>query len=208
MDALLNVSPPYNTLVSLQTFYDTLQSHNRALSALGKSTQSYGSLFPINNFYFNKLPPDVKMQMARDHYNAEWTIDELLTRVVKEIQIFEAGLPVGHKPSNTRDSTIPTTSSFYTGVHKPSQTRDKPMRDPTCAFCKGMYKTSSCTSVTCPKEYHAIVKSAGLCFNCLARHKVSQCPSKFTCRECHKKHHTTFCHAFTTNVRPTQHNQG
>ena len=87
------------------------------------------------------------------------------------------------------------------------QTRDKRRRDPTCAFCKGMHKTTSCTSVTCPKERLAIVKSAGLCFNCLARHKVSECTSKFSCRECHKKHHTTLCHAFTTNIRPTQHDE-
>lgn len=76
-----------------------------------------------------------------------------------------------------------------------------------CSFCKGMHKTSLCTTVTTPKEILAIVKRAGLCFNCLAQHKVSQCTSKFTCRECHKKHHTTLCHAFTTNIRPSQTNQ-
>ena len=44
MDALLKVSPPSDNLVSLQTFYDTLQSHIRALSALGESCQSCGPL--------------------------------------------------------------------------------------------------------------------------------------------------------------------
>ena len=28
--------------------------------------------------------------MARDHYNTEWTIDELLASVLKEIRILEA----------------------------------------------------------------------------------------------------------------------
>ena len=127
--------------------------------------------------------------------------------VLREIQILEAGLPVGRKHSSTRPSTIPTTASFYTATHKPPQARDKTKRDPTCAFCKGTHKTSSCTSITCPKERLAIVKSAGLCFNCLARHKVSQCTSKFNCRECHKKHHTTLCRAFATTTRPPQQNQ-
>ena len=205
MDALLNVSPPSNTLASLQTFYDTLQSHIRALSALGKPSQSYGSL--LTTAILNKLPPDIKIHMARDHYNAEWNIDDLLAMVLREIQILEAGLPVGRKHSSTRPSTIPTTASFYTATHKPPQARDKTKRDPTCAFCKGTHKTSSCTSITCPKERLAIVKSAGLCFNCLARHKVSQCTSKFNCRECHKKHHTTLCRAFATTTRPPQQNQ-
>ena len=30
-------------------------------------------------------------------------------------------------------------------------------------------------------------------FQCLARHKVSQCTSKFRCRLCKRKHHTSFC---------------
>ena len=44
MDALLNIPPRSDNLVSLQTFYDILQSHIRALSALGESSQSYGPL--------------------------------------------------------------------------------------------------------------------------------------------------------------------
>ena len=36
----------------------------------------------------------------------------------------------------------------------------------------------------------------------IAHRKVSQCASKFTCRECHKKHHTSLCHAFTTTIEP------
>ena len=179
IDALLSVSSPTNTLASLQTFYDTIQSHIRALSALGKTPQSCGPF--LTTSILGKLPPDVKMNIARDHYNTEWTIDELLARVLREIQIFEASLPVGRKQSNTRTSSIPTTASFYTATQKPSQSRDEPRRDPACVFCKGAHKTSLCTSVTCPKERLAIVKSAGLCFNCLARHKVSQCTSKFSC---------------------------
>ena len=63
------------------------------------------------------------------------------------------------------------------------------------------------TSVTCSKERMAIAKAAGLCFNCLVRHKVSQCTSKFSCWQCRMQHHTSLCHALTTNSRPTQHSQ-
>ena len=205
MDALLNVLPPSNNLESLQTFYDTLQSHIRALSALGESSQSYGAL--LTTSVLRKLPLSVKMNMARDHYNTKWTIDELLPRVLKEVHILEAGLPTGHNHSDTRGYATPTTASFYTDTYKTPQTHDMPKRDPVCVFCKGMHKTSSCSSVTSPQERLDIVKSAGLCFNCLARHKVSQCTSKFSCRECHKKHHTSLCHAFTTNVEAPPPNQ-
>ena len=147
------------------------------------------------------------MNISSDHYNAEWTIDELLSKVLKEIHIFEAGQHSGHSHSSAQGLTIPITASFYTGTHKTPQNRDKPKRDPVCSFCKGMHKTSLCTTVTTPKERLTIVKSAGLCFNCLAWLKVSLCTSKFTCHECHKKYYTTLCHAFTTNIMPCQTNQ-
>ena len=56
----------------------------------------------------------------------------------------------------------------------------------------------------CPKERLAVVKSAGLCFNCLAHLKVAQCTSKFRCKQCNKKHHTSICHALFANVEPPQ----
>ena len=37
------------------------------------------------------------------------------------------------------------------------------------------------------------MKQNSLCFNCPASHKVSQCASKFRCRNCKRKHHTSLC---------------
>ena len=33
-----------------------------------------------------------------------------------------------------------------------------------------------------------------LCFNCFGKHKVSECRSKFSCRKCKRRHHTTIFH--------------
>ena len=75
MEALLNVSTPSNTLAGLQSFHDTIQSHMRALSSLGKPPESYGSLLTS---VILSLPTKIKTRMARVHYNSEWTLDELL----------------------------------------------------------------------------------------------------------------------------------
>ena len=168
------------TLPSLQSFYDTVQSHVRSLTALGKPPDSYSTL--LTSVILGKLSADTKACMARDHYDTEWTIDELLASVLKEIRIFEAGQDSKHKHSNTRASPLPTTTSFYTGADKIPQPCEKPKKDPLCALCKGTHRTNSCTLVMCTKERLAIVKSVSLCFNCIAWHKVSQCPSKFTCK--------------------------
>ena len=58
--------------------------------------------------------------------------------------------------------------------------------------------------VTQFKEYFSIVKDVVLCLNWLVPHrKISQCNSKFNCRECNKKHHTSLCHVFTTSIVPS-----
>jgi len=72
MEALLNVTAPFNNLVSLQSFYDTIQNHTRSLSTLEKSSDSYDTL--LTSVILGKLPPDTKGHMAREHYNIEWTI--------------------------------------------------------------------------------------------------------------------------------------
>lgn len=72
MEALLNVPAPSNNLTSLQSFYDTIQSHMRSLSTLGKTSDSYGTL--LSSVILGKLSPDTKTRMARDHYDTEWTI--------------------------------------------------------------------------------------------------------------------------------------
>lgn len=130
--------------------------------------------------------------MARDHYNTKWTLDEIMDSILKEIHIFEAA-----PHSGRRTSSMATTSSFHMSTYK---ARERLKKEPTCVFCKGTHKPNLCTVISSPKERLAIVKNAGLCFNCLAHHKVSQCSSKYTCRECHKKHHISLCHAFTTSI--------
>ena len=45
MRALLEMPAPSNTLNSLRMFHDTIESHSRGLSSLGKSEDTYGDLF-------------------------------------------------------------------------------------------------------------------------------------------------------------------
>ena len=62
-------------MVSLQDFYDTLETHIPGLEALGKSQESYGdTLVPIIH---KKLPVELKTSLARDHSNKEWALYEL-----------------------------------------------------------------------------------------------------------------------------------
>ena len=101
------------------------------------------------------------------------------------------------------DSTPPPTASFNTRIDKFPHPRDSQQKKlPECPFCKRSHKANNCDVVVDPKQRLAIVKQDNLCFNCLAQHKASQCNSRFTCRECKKRHHTSLCRCFPADSKP------
>ena len=89
-----------------------------------------------------------------------------------------------------------TMASLYTGAMRNPQ--QPPERKPThCVYCKQFHLPSCCDVVTNPQDRMAIVKKDKLCFNCLGRHKLSQCMSRFKCKVCKHKHHTSLCTSHT-----------
>ena len=67
------------------------------------------------------------------------------------------------------------------------------MRESVCTYCKGSHTANQCTVIKDHQQRAAIVKTAGLCYNCLAHHKASQCTSRRRCKHCNQKHHTSLC---------------
>ena len=170
MDALFNLGKPSNNLPSLQAFHDSIEKHTGALSSLGQTSDTYGSL--LTTSILNKLPVEVKKHMAHEHCNSEWSIDDVMASILKEIQIFEMSQQYTVKFIN-RDTTIPTTDSFHTSIHKTSRSHhsheEKLRRESVCVFSKGDHKTIKCSKVVDPKERLAVVRQENLCFNCLAK---------------------------------------
>ncbi|XP_065896204.1 uncharacterized protein [Dysidea avara] len=182
MQALLQVPNPTNTLSSLRTFHDTIESHSRGLSSLGKSEQSYGDLLvPI---ILGKLPKDIKQNLARNSTSTEWKFSQLMLAILREIEILETG--------NANPHSSPFTAAFMVNSKPPRSTKPQDKGPPACVFCKGPHTANQCTTT----DHHRrldIVKQNNLCFNCLGKHKVSTCSSKHRCRKCHRKHHTSLC---------------
>ena len=80
MQALLEVASPSNTLTSLRTFHDVINSHSRGLSSLGKSEDTYGDLLvPI---ILNKLPKETRQNLARDTTTPELTFSQLMAAIL------------------------------------------------------------------------------------------------------------------------------
>ena len=201
MQALLDMSRPTNSLSSLQQFHDSIESHIRSLSSLGKDIESYGALLvPI---ILSKLPNETKKNLARNHPTAEWRLNELQAAIQAEIRIFETGT------SNTHPAYQLPTASFYAGaknpqpLHQSTNTKKK-----CCIYCSGNHAPSLCDTIADPTKRLEIIKHQRLCFNCLGRHKISQCTSKYHCKICKRKHHTSICtEKPATNATPHQSNQ-
>ena len=190
MQAPLNLPNPSNNHSSLQTFYDTIENHMRGLASLGKSPDTYGSL--LTPIILTKLPNEIKKNLARQTTNSEWTLKALMDNILRELQVFETSVHIG---GNGSLPTLTPTASFYTGARGQSNrpTGQAERKRTICVFCKGPHSSNACTVITKVEDRMAIVKENHLCFNCLARHKISQCNSKFRCRNCGRKHHTSLC---------------
>ena len=185
MDALMNLPKPVNNLASLQVFHDRLESHMRALQSLGKSSDTYCAM--LTPMVLGKLPTDLRKQFARDHNSGEWTIQDVMACILKEIRVLEVGQ---YSNGFTKDAHS-TAASFHTAVGKSVGQREK--REPLCTYCKGSHTANQCTVVKDHQQHTSIVKGAGLCFNCLAHRRVSQCTSRRRCKQCNQKHHTSLC---------------
>ena len=80
----MNLPNPKNEIKSLKEFHDAIENHARGLSALGWTTGSYGAL--LIPMVLGKLSVDTRKNLAREHGNLEWTIDELRDSIAREIR--------------------------------------------------------------------------------------------------------------------------
>ena len=190
MQALLEINTPTNSLSSLQLFYDTIEAHIRGLAALGKSEDAYGAmLVPI---ILGKLQVDVRRNLAREHGNSEWTIRELKDAILKEIRVLESGWFTNE--GLLESHRTPMTTTLHTNISG-QQSAEGGTSKKVCIFCKGPHPPVCCDIVVIPQKRLAIVKRGKHCFNCLGHHKASQCQSKFRCKKCKQKHHSSLCGA-------------
>jgi len=182
MDELLKI---FNSTVdkpyTLRSVYDQVNVHIRGLEALNMKSDQYGTLLiPVIR---SKLPSKVKLRIAREATDEVWKINDLMEVIKREVEAREACDGVKTKPQiKTNINPIahtPTAGTFVTqgtGVH--------------CAYCRGLHYSASCDKVKDIKARKDILLKSGRCFNCLkANHKLKDCRSPKTCRNCRQRHH-------------------
>ena len=183
MHALMNLPNPRNDIKGLREFHDAIENHVRGLLALGWETESYGAL--LVPMVLGKLPVETRQNLAREHGNLEWTINELRQSITKEIRVLEAGVCVPSLVEDHHHFPIATASFHASATSQPELKKQK------CVFCKGAHSSIQCNIITDQPKRMDLVKQEKLCYNCLGHHKVAQCQSKGRCKHCKGRHHTS-----------------
>ena len=103
---------------------------------------------------------------------------------------YKSGLYTNDSTSSLRTARSHATASFHVAI-KGGRHTTTVKKKPQCIYCKSEHSPITCSEVTDHQKRLEIVRKANLCFNCLGNHKVTQCNSKFRCRHCRHKHHTS-----------------
>lgn len=196
MQALIQLPAPYNTISSMRQFCDKVETYVRGLESMGECQESYGSLLvPV---ILDKLPVDIRKNLAREHGDIDWYLNDLRQALNKELAVMEAG----NQTHLQQVAEYQSTASFYAGTKRKTGYHDNQFDTSkrnersivlVCAFCDGSHKSVDCTRYPDTQTRLQRVKSERLCFNCLSKHLVVKCKSHKRCQICKKKHHTSIC---------------
>ena len=182
----------------LRYLYDKISVNVRDLEALGIKSQQYGSLLiPI---IMAKLPPEIRIHVARNTSQDIWEIEALPDLLQHEIEAREISEKIkavtpnettpprrqpdfSWKPRNVRPP--PTTGTFFVDNQSPPLT-------PICGYCSERHFSASCENVTEISARKSILARDKRCFKCLRKgHHQDQCDKH--CKRCARGHHQSIC---------------
>ncbi|XP_046864613.1 uncharacterized protein LOC124459129 [Xenia sp. Carnegie-2017] len=156
-------------------FSEKLNHSVQALETLGKLKDVQGNV----SMTLDKLPAIHGDLVRNDPEWESWDFSKL-TEAVRQ---WTRRNPVCEKESDTPGWKSRRSEKVF-------HTKEKGM----CVYCEGNHKSGECKVISTVKERRAILVKKKLCFNCTAgQHHANACPSKSSCRNCHKRHHTSIC---------------
>jgi len=180
---LVDLPPPRSDYDSLELFYDTAETHIRALDALGHPQDGPSGTL-IAPLILNKLPHDARQAITRANKSTDWTLSSLRTLLKQEL---DARRPPYH------NTTSPMETSLFVA---PASRNNYDTSQRNCPFCSGNHSPNLCEIICDVTRRKQIIAEKRLCFNCLAKgHSLKDCRSRGRCLKCKRKHHTTICQA-------------
>ena len=168
----------------LRAMYDKMEAHYRGLEALGVDEATYSDI--VVPAILEKIPEIVRLTITRDHPHSEWSMNDVLTAMEKEIELREL-----YQTSRPDEDRRRRNNGQSTG-----NTLNVTKQDESCAFCQGKHQHEDCKKVTDTKERKHILMKYSRCFNCIKRgHRARDYKHVIFCKNCKSKHHTAMCEA-------------
>ena len=98
---LLNVQPVYNARDGgrLRALCDKIETHHRGLEALGVDAGSYSDI--VVPAILEKIPETVRLTITRDKKHDEWSVNDVLEALEKEVILREEFQPRGQNQNET-----------------------------------------------------------------------------------------------------------
>ena len=191
MDDLMKIPPCSSDRTShLRLVYDRVYANVRGLEALGMKSDQYGSfLIPV---VMDKLPDDVRLQIARVTTKDVWEIEELLEVLSAEIEARE--ISEGIRVHDSRSSNANSSQKHKSDRTTASAMLTRDTGNITCVYCKENHYSASCHKVATIVARREVLRKEGRCYVCLMRgHRSNECQSQRKCRKCGRRHHQSLC---------------
>ncbi|KAL6419839.1 hypothetical protein ACFW04_011153 [Cataglyphis niger] len=121
---------------------------------------------------------------------------EMIQFLDRRLHTVESLQPSKPEPSAAKPGVTSGRSSRVLHVRKSEGKRDR------CSLCRQEHYIMLCDAYKAKTalERRQHVERHQLCFNCLGKHKMSDCPSKRTCSFCDARHHSTLHDAYNSEI--------
>ena len=147
---LLNITvPKYPNASVLWTLYDDLQAHIRSLAAMGITGEQYGVV--LTPLILSRLPPDLRMEWAREGEQHESELKFLLDFLHRELghrersQTFSRDSSAAPGDKTLMEKHVPTAAALHASVDSASASRRAGVMDTPCL---GVMTSQECPLVT------------------------------------------------------------
>lgn len=190
---LLHLDKPQLNGQSLRSFFNSVMTDIRSLANLKVDVNVAAPiLVPIIE---DKLPSKVRGNIADIDRENFYKLDTFLNAFKRQVERYETE-SVNDDVQFSKGSTVSTIGGLASCcVISGSSAQNETPRtfQKHCVYCKGAHNAVECKHVTDYEKRQQIVKQERLCYNCLKKHCLKDCPSTRSCRNCRRRHHTSLC---------------
>ena len=170
--------------IELRKLLESTNEHVRALEALRLPVNHWDAILVY--WLLEKLDAESRKQFELTHPGTDvLTFKELTTFMDRRSLALESS---GDQPEASTPKTTPKKVLQEVYSSTVDHSTNFQMKE-----CNGSHSISQCDRYKQlgTHERKTVVRKLKLCMNCLGQHFVADCPSKFSCRTCNGRHHTS-----------------